>query len=80
MGFGEKLWDILSEGALGEKRSDAIEVRRVFSTATGEPVTGIAEEVVAAFGVVCHVVGEDEVAEPEDHGNVEPIGRIFVTG
>lgn len=80
MGFGEKSWNVLSKGAFGEERTELVEVCFISSAATGEPVTGVAEEVVATFGVVGHVVGEDEVAEPEDHGDVEPIGSVFVAG
>lgn len=80
MGFSEESWNVLGEGALGYERAETIEAHPIFGAATGEPVTGIAEEIVTAFGVVGHVVGKDEVTEPEDHGNIEPIGRIFVAG
>ncbi len=80
MGFLEESGNVSGEGAMGEEWLELGGVDDVGAGA-GEPVAGLsAEEVVAAFGVVEHVVGEDEVAQPQGHGDIEPIGGVFVTG
>ncbi len=80
MGFLEESRDVGGEGALAQEWLKLLGMDDI-GAGSGEPVAGLsAEEVIATLGVVEHVVGEDEIAQPECHGDVQPIGGVFIPG
>lgn len=56
---------------------DVLGVGGVFA---GEPMAAVTEEVVAHFGVFPHIEGVDEIAKPEDDGDVDLAGGEFPGG
>ncbi len=80
VGVAEDLGQFGGERAGGDEGGDRGWVKG-FGAGAGKPMAGFAaEEVVAGFGVAQHVVGESEVAEPEDDGDVEVLGGLLDGG